>query len=427
MAQILFFLIIIFVIADFALEQTLSILNRKMLSPIIPEKLKGIYEEEKYAKQQNYTLTNSRFSDYTRLFTLAIELAMLLLGGFAWVDEWVRSFPQNEIVVSLSFFAVLYIGNEILTLPFAIYNTFWIEEKFGFNKTTPKTFVLDLIKSLVLSVVLMGGVLWLVLWLYQKLGDSFWLATWGALSLFSLVMLLFYSEWIVPLFNKQKPLEEGELRTAIESFCGKAGFSLKNIFVIDGSKRSTKANAYFTGFGKKKRVVLFDTLIEQLNTEEVVAVLAHEVGHYKRKHVVSSLIISFVQSFVLLYLLSIFLKYPVSAEILGVAQPSFHIGVVVFGLLYQPVSTVLGLVMNLFSRRNEYQADAFAGNYGLGDALVSGLKKISVHALSNLNPHPAYVFVHYSHPTLLQRMEKIRDLTPALPKGKGDEMLILSK
>lgn len=427
MAHILFFLIIIFVVADFALEQTLSVLNRKMLSPIIPDKLKGIYEEEKYAKQQNYTLTNSRFSDYTRLFTLAIELAMLLLGGFAWVDEWVRGFSQNEIVISLAFFAVLYIGNEILTLPFTIYNTFWIEEKFGFNKTTPKTFVLDLVKSLALSVVLMGGILWLVLWLYQKLGDSFWLATWGALSLFSLVMLLFYSEWIVPLFNKQKPLEEGELRTAIESFCEKAGFSLTNIFVIDGSKRSTKANAYFTGFGKKKRVVLFDTLIEQLNTEEVVAVLAHEVGHYKRKHVISSLIISFVQSFVMLYLLSIFLKYPVSAEILGVSQPSFHIGVVVFGLLYQPVSTVLGLVMNLFYRKNEYQADAFANDYGLGEALVNGLKKISVHALSNLNPHPAYVFVHYSHPTLLQRMEKIGDLTPALPKGKGDEVLTLSK
>ena len=407
MAHTLFYLIILFVVADFVLEQTLSMLNRKMLSPVIPEKLKGIYDEEKYAKQQNYTLTNSRFSDYTRLFTLVIELAMLLMGGFAWVDEWVRGFTQNEIVISLSFFAVLYIGNEILTLPFAIYSTFRIEERFGFNKTTPKTFVLDLLKSFALGIVLMGGILTLILWLYQKLGDNFWLATWGALSLFSLVMLLFYSEWIVPLFNKQKPLEEGDLRSAIEAFSQKAGFSLKNIFVIDGSKRSTKANAYFTGFGKKKRVVLYDTLIEQLDTEEVVAVLAHEVGHYKRKHVISSLIISFVQSFVLLYLLSIFLKYPVSAEILGVSQSSFHIGVVVFGLLYQPVSTVLGLVMNLFSRRNEYQADAFANDYGLGEALISGLKKISVHALSNLNPHPAYVFVHYSHPTLLQRMEHI--------------------
>lgn len=407
MAQTLFLLIILFVVADFALEQTLSILNRKMLSPIIPDKLKGIYDDEKYAKQQNYTLTNSRFSDYTRLFTLAIELAMLLLGGFAWVDEWVRTFAQNEIVVSLSFFAVLYIGNEILTLPFSIYNTFVIEEKFGFNKTTPKTFVLDIFKSLALSIVLMGGIFTLILWLYQKLGENFWLATWGALSLFSLVMLLFYSEWIVPLFNKQKPLEKGDLRSAIEAFSQKAGFNLKNTYVMDGSTRSTKANAYFTGFGKKKRVVLFDTLIEQLSVEEVVAVLAHEVGHYKKKHVVSSLFISFAQSFILLYLLSLFLKYPISVEVLGASKPSFHIGIVVFGLLYQPVSTLLGLLMNQFSRHNEYQADAFANAYGLGGALVSGLKKISVHALSNLNPHPAYVFVHYSHPTLLQRMKKI--------------------
>ncbi len=411
MAHTLFLLIIFFVVADFVLEQTLSVLNRKMLSPNIPDKLKGIYDEEKYAKQQSYTLTNSRFSDYTRIFTLVIELAMLLLGGFAWVDNWVRTFTQNEIVVSLSFFAVLYIGNEVLTLPFSVYNTFVIEGKFGFNKTTPKVFVLDVFKSIALSIVLMGGILTFVLWLYQMLGDNFWLATWGALSAFSLVMLLFYSEWIVPLFNKQKPLEEGELRCAIESFSQKAGFGLKNIYVMDGSKRSTKANAYFTGFGRKKRVVLFDTLIEQLSVEEVVAVLAHEVGHYKKKHVISSLFISFAQSFILLYLLSLFLKYPVSAEVLGVSMPSFHIGIVVFGLLYQPVSTLLGLVMNQFSRHNEYQADAFANTYGLGSALVSGLKKISVHALSNLNPHPAYVFVHYSHPTLLQRMGRIQGRT----------------
>lgn len=409
MSQILFYIIIAFVLLDFIMEQTLSVLNRKMLSPVIPEKLKGIYDDEKYAKQQDYTRVNSRFSDYTRMFTLLLELAMLLLGGFAWVDEWVRSFAQNEILVSLSFFAVLYIGNEVLTLPFSVYDTFVIEQKFGFNKTTPKTFVLDIFKSMALSLVLMGIILTFILWLYQQLGENFWLATWGALSLFSLVMLLFYSEWIVPLFNKQKPLEEGELRAAIESFCQKAGFGLKNIYVMDGSKRSTKANAYFTGFGQKKRVVLFDTLIEQLTTEEVVAVLAHEVGHYKKKHVVWSLFISFVQSFVMLYLLSLFLKYPVSAEILGVAKPSFHIGVVVFGLLYQPVSMLLGLVMHQFSRRNEYQADAFAARYGLGEALIGGLKKISVHALSNLNPHPAYVFVHYSHPTLLQRISQIQD------------------
>jgi Zn-dependent protease with chaperone function len=408
MALYLFILIIFFVAADYLLEQTLSALNRGRLSPVIPAKLVGIYDQEKYARQQNYSLVNSHFDDFARLFTLALELGMLFLDGFAWVDDIARSISDNDIVISLIFFGILFIGNEILTLPFTLYSTFIIEERFGFNTTTAKTFLFDSIKSMLLAIVLGGGILALILWLYQQLGDHFWLATWAAISLFSLIMLLFYSEWIVPLFNKQKPLEEGELRTAIEAFADKAGFGLKNIFVIDGSKRSTKANAYFTGFGKKKRVVLYDTLIEQLTAEEVVAVLAHEVGHYKKKHVVSSLILSFVQSFVLLYILSLFLRLPVSAEVLNAAKPSFHIGIVVFGLLYQPISVVLALVMNVFSRKHEYEADAFAAEYGLGEALISGLKKISVQALSNLNPHLAYVFVHYSHPTLLQRMERIQ-------------------
>jgi STE24 endopeptidase len=408
MALFLFILIIFFVAADYLLEQTLSALNRGCLSPIIPAKLVDIYDQEKYARQQNYTLVNSHFDDFARLFTLALELGMLFLDGFAWVDDIARSISDNEMVVSLLFFGILFIGNEILTLPFTLYSTFVIEERFGFNTTTARTFFFDSLKSLLLTIVLGGGILALILWLYQQLGDQFWLATWAAISLFSLIMLLFYSEWIVPLFNKQKPLGEGELRTAIEAFADKAGFSLKNIFVIDGSKRSTKANAYFTGFGKKKRVVLYDTLIEQLTTEEVVAVLAHEIGHYKKKHVVSSLILSFVQSFILLYILSLFLRLPISAEVLNTAKPSFHIGIVVFGLLYQPISLVLGLIMNVFSRKHEYEADAFTTEYGLGEALISGLKKISVQALSNLNPHPAYVFVHYSHPTLLQRMEHIQ-------------------
>lgn len=407
MAQILFSLIIAFVIADFLLEQVLSFLNRRMMSADIPEKLKGIYEPEKYATQQDYQKTNTRFADKTRLFALVLELLMLLMGGFSLVDEWARSITQNEMLVSLIFFAILYLGNELLTLPLSIYSTFVIEEKFGFNKMTPRLFVFDTLKSMAVSIVLMGAILAAVIALYNWLGANFWIVAWAVISLFSLVMLLFYSEWIVPLFNKQTPLEEGDLRSAIEAFSVKAGFSLKNIYVMDGSKRSSKANAYFTGFGQKKRVVLYDTLIEQLSVEEVVAVLAHEVGHYKKRHVISSILISFVQSFVLLYLLSLFLQYPVSAEILSVSRPSFHIGVIVFGLLYQPVSTLLGIVMSLFSRRNEYEADAFAAQFGLGDALCSGLRKISVQALSNLNPHPAYVFVHYSHPTLLQRINNL--------------------
>ncbi len=408
MAEQLFFLILIFIVIDYILEQSLSVLNRSMLSPLIPDKLKGIYEEEKYARQQQYSRANSLFGDFNRLFSLLLELLMLLLGGFALLDGWVREITQNEVLVSLLFFGVLFLGNGLLSLPFSVYSTFVIEEKFGFNKTTAKVFVLDLIKSTLLSVVLMGAILGFVVWIYHLTGDSFWIIAWAVISLFSLVMMLFYSEWIVPLFNKQTPLAEGELRTAIEAFSAKAGFGLDNIYVMDGSKRSSKANAYFTGFGKKKRIVLFDTLIDQLTVNEVVAVLAHEVGHYKKKHVLRGLITSFAHSFVLLFLLSLFLKYPVSAEILGVEKPSFHIGVLVFGLLYQPVSTLLGLVMHLFSRRHEYQADAYAVGFGLGNELAEALKKISVHALSNLNPHPAYVFFHYSHPTLLQRIERMQ-------------------
>jgi len=408
MAETLFYLILIFIVADYLLEQTLSVLNRKMLSPVIPEKLKGIYDEEKYARQQQYTLANSRFGDFSRFFALLPELLMLLLGGFALLDGWVRSVTQNEMLVSLLFFGVLFLGSGLFSLPFSVYSTFVIEEKFGFNKTTAKIFLLDLVKSTLLSVVLMGVILGFVIWVYNQTGDSFWMIAWAAISLFSLVMMLFYSEWIVPLFNKQTLLAEGELRTAIEAFSAKAGFGLDNIYVMDGSKRSSKANAYFTGFGKKKRIVLFDTLIEQLTVNEVVAVLAHEVGHYKKKHVLRGLITTFAHSFVLLFLLSLFLKYPLSAEILGVGQMSFHVGVLVFGLLYQPVSTLLGVIMSFFSRKHEYQADAYAVEFGLGEELAEGLKKISVHALSNLNPHPAYVFFHYSHPTLLQRIERMK-------------------
>lgn len=411
MSTILFILIILFIVADYILEQTLSVLNRKRLSPIIPEKLRGIYEPEKYAKQQAYSKTNSRFSDYTRLFSLSIVLIILLFGGFAWIDNWLRSLTSNELLISLLFFGILYLGNEIITLPFSIYSTFVIEERFEFNKTTPRTFVLDFFKSILLSIILMGGVLAIIIALYNWLGANFWFVAWLTISLISVIMLLFYSEWIVPLFNKQTPLEEGELRSAIEDFAQKAGFELKNIFVMDGSKRSSKANAYFTGFGKKKRIVLYDTLIEQLTTDEVVAVLAHEVGHYKKHHVISSIIISFTQTFVMLFLLSLFLKSPVSAEILGVTKSSFHISVIVFGLLYQPISTLLGIAMNQFSRKNEYEADAYAASFGLADPLGSGLKKISVQALSNLDPHPAYVFVHYSHPTVLQRIEKLEPNT----------------
>jgi STE24 endopeptidase len=268
--------------------------------------------------------------------------------------------------------------------------------------------VLDQIKTIALTLVLTGILLTVVLVVYEHAGGWFWLSAWLAVSVFSLTVAFFYSEWIVPIFNKQTPLEEGELRSAIEAFAQKASFPVRNIYIIDGSKRSTKSNAYFTGFGKKKRIVLFDTLIEDLSTEEIVAVLAHEIGHYKMKHIFYTIAISLASTGFMLWAMSIFLNNPSLARALGGTAPSFHLGLVGFSLLYSPLSYVLDLAVDYLSRKHEYAADKFAAGYGTGDALVSGLKKISSKSLANLTPHPIVVFCRYSHPTLLQRIHHIQ-------------------
>ena len=283
-----------------------------------------------------------------------------------------------------------------------------IEEKFGFNKSTPKLFVMDWLKGILLTALLGGFIFVAILIIYQYTETWFWLLAWILVSAFSLIMSLFYSEWIVPLFNKQTPLEEGELRDAIEIFAQKAGFELKNIYVMDGSKRSTKANAYFTGMGKKKRIVLFDTLINDLNTEEIVAVLAHEIGHYKKKHIIYSMIMSIISTGITFYILSLFLGNLSLSKALGGEIASFHLGLIGFSFLFAPISELTGLFFNAISRKNEYEADAYAAGFGLGNALISGLEKLSVKSLSNLNPHPLVVFWYYSHPTLLQRIRNIK-------------------
>jgi STE24 endopeptidase len=307
----------------------------------------------------------------------------------------------------LIFFGIVVIAAGLLNLPFSIYDTFVIEKKFGFNKTTPGTFVLDLIKSLFLGTIIGGGLMALIIWIYGLTGNWFWILSWGVLSLFSLFMAMFYSNLIVPLFNKQTPLPEGELRTAIHEFAQKVGFKLDNIFIINGSKRSSKGNAYFSGLGPKKRIVLYDTLIDELTVDELVAVLAHEIGHYKKKHVLLGLLIGLIQTGILLFLFSLFVKSPSLSRALGVAEPNFHIGMVAFGILYSPVSLVTGLFVSKMSRRNEFKADQFAAENFDPAALASALKKLSVQNLSNMTPHPLYVFFHYSHPPLLQRLEKL--------------------
>lgn len=378
------------------------------MNPIIPAQLEGIYNETEYTRQQAYQKENSRFGVYSALFSFVILLAVLLLGGFGWLDNLLRNYINNEVGLTLAFFGTIYLISTIISLPFDYYAIFGIEEKFGFNKSTPKVFWIDQIKGLLITIVLGGAILSLITWFYNGLGNVAWLYAWGVVTVFSLFMTLFYSNLIVPLFNKQTPLEEGELRDAIEAFGQKAGFGINNIYVMDASKRSTKANAYFTGFGSKKRIVLYDTLINDLSTNEIVAVLAHEIGHYKKRHTLQSMIISICYTGIVLYLISLFLNNTGIAEALGANEPSFHIGLIAFSVLFTPISLVLGIFSSMMSRKNEYQADAYAASFGLGDELIGGLKKLSVKSLSNLNPDSLYVFFYYSHPTLLQRIEKLK-------------------
>ena len=409
--KILFFLIIFFVVADFVLERYLTYLNIQYSKQELPEILQGIYDEEKYKKQQEYFRTNTRFSMLTSTLSFVIILLMLIFGGFGWLDNLLRKITEHQILLPLLYFGVLFFASEIINLPFEWYDTFVIEEKFGFNKVTPKLFIVDKIKEILLSVIIGGGILATIIWIYTLTPNYFWLWAWLVVTFFSLIMNMFYSEIIVPLFNKQTPLPEGELRAEIEKFASKAGFKLSNIYVIDSSKRSTKANAYFSGLGNKKRIVLFDTLLNKLTTEEIVAVLAHEIGHYKHRHTLYQFLISLPVNLLLFFLLGYILKSDIFAQVLGVASASFHINVIVFSLLYAPLSLLLGIFSNILSRKFEFQADAFAAQYGYATFLQSGLKKLSETSLSNLMPHPLYVFFHYSHPTLYQRLTKLVSYT----------------
>lgn len=400
----LFIIIVSIIIVEFIFDKILDILNLRNLSPKLPEEAKGIYDEEKYRKSQEYYKVNHNFSMLTSTISLIGLLLMLFLNGFSYVDSLVRSYTENPIIMALLFFGILGIASDILSLPFSIYKTFVIEEKFGFNKTTVKTFIMDKLKGYLLAAIICGGLFSLIIWIYQSTGNYFWLFAWAVISFFTIFITMFYTTFLVPIFNKLTPLPEGELRTAIEEYCRKVGFKLKNLFVIDGSKRSAKANAYFSGLGAKKTIVLYDTLIEKHSVEELVAVLAHEVGHYKKKHTLIGTIQGIAQTGVMLFILSLFLGNPVLANALGAGQSSFHIDILAFGLLYSPLSEILGIISNILSRKHEFEADAYAKETYSGNALSAALKKLSSDNLSNLKPHPAYVFVHYSHPPVLERL-----------------------
>jgi STE24 endopeptidase len=407
MHNTVFFLILILPVTGFIIERYLDYLNSLMWSDILPERLKGICDEEAYRKTQLYQKDNNRLSTWSSVLNLAVILIMIIAGGFALVDNLARSLSANLVIIALAFFGVIGFVSDIINIPFGYYDTFVIEKKYGFNTTTLGTFITDHLKSWFIALMVGVPVLGLITWFYYKTGRNFWLYAWGLITVFSVFINLFYSELIVPLFNKQVPLPDGSLRNQIETFSQKTGFKLRNIYVIDGSKRSTKANAYFSGFGPKKRIVLYDTLQKELSEEEIVAVLAHEIGHYKKKHVLLNLIFSVFTTGLMLFLLSVVVNNPSLSKALGSENASFHMGLIVFGILYSPLSLIIGLLTNWVSRKNEFAADNYVREKFKPELLATALIKLSVKNLSNMMPHPAYVFFHYSHPPLLQRLEKL--------------------
>lgn len=405
-------LIIIVTIAfDFVLDLISNWMNLKSLSKQLPDEFEGVYDEETYAKSQEYTKVRTRFGFITGAFDLLLLLGFWFSGGFNWLDEIIRAWDFNELVTGVLYITILLVAKSIISLPFSIYSTFVIEEKFGFNKTTPKTFVTDLFKGLGLGALIGIPLLAGLLAFFMYTGDFAWLYAWIAITLFSLVMQYVAPTWIMPIFNKFTPLEEGELRTKIEDYTNKVNFPLKGLFVIDGSKRSSKSNAFFTGFGKNKRIALYDTLIENHTHDELVAVLAHEIGHYKKKHIIKGMITGVIQTGVTFFLLSVFLKAEGLFDAFHMEQMSVYAGLIFFGMLYAPIEMILSLFAQIVSRKHEFEADEFAAStIKNAENMVSTLKKLSKDNLSNLTPHPFYVFLNYSHPPVLQRINAIRGL-----------------
>lgn len=403
------FLTIILVIltANFILDQTLAYLNLSHLKSTIPSALKGIYEDDKYAQSQAYTKANTKFGFITETFSFILTFVVLKMGLLGQLNDALSISYSNPIVLALVFFGILFIASDVLNIPFSLYSTFVIEEKFGFNKTTLKTFVIDKLKGYVLTALIGSVIISILLYLTTTIGENFWIYFWAVVSVLMVGINMFYTSLILPLFNKLTPLEDGELKTAITAYSQKIDFPLDNIYVIDGSKRSNKANAFFSGIGKKKKIVLYDTLINNHSIEELVAVLAHEVGHFKRKHIITTMILAVAQVGFMLFLLSKFAFNTELSQALGAKSYAMHLNLVAFTMMYAPISSITSILMNLLSRKNEFEADDYASETYSSKALQVALKKLSVNNLSNLTPHPAVVFVSYSHPPMLARLENL--------------------
>lgn len=403
---------LIFILALLVFNWLLSLivetLNVRNVSTEIPEEFNGIYDDEKYATSQRYLKDNTRFGQIQAAIMLPLTIAFILLGGFSWINDTAQATSEHMIVQGLVFGGILMLLSQIISLPFSIYNTFVIEEKYGFNKTTAKTFIIDLLKGLLLTVLLGAPIFALVLWIFSAVASA-WLWAWGALSAIQLFILFIAPVVILPLFNKFTPLEDGDLRSAIEKFAAAQKFTLSGIFKIDGSKRSTKSNAFFTGFGKTKRIALFDTLIDNHSTAELVGVLAHEIGHCKRGHIKQTIVISLVSSLLMFFILSLFITKGGLYAAFGIDGTPLYAGLIFFGFLYAPISMILGLIGMILSRKHEFEADAFAAETTQAPGeMITALKKLSVDNLSNLTPHPLKVFLEYSHPPVLERIKALR-------------------
>ena len=415
-AQLWFFIIVSLVVFNYLFSNILDFVNHRNWKDEIPNELKDFYNKEKYKTAKDYAISKNKIGLFSSSISFLFIMSLLLFNGYGFIDQLVssdilKSFLPFDINSSFAqsglFFFILFILNSIISIPFSYYNTFIIEEKFGFNKTTKSTFFLDILKSSLLSIFIGGALLFLALYLYDNLNDGFWLWLWIGLSFLMIFINMFYADLIVPIFNKLKPLDDGELRQKIEKYSKEVGYLLKNIYVIDGSKRSTKANAFFSGLGPRKTIALYDTLIEKHTENELVAVLAHEVGHFKKKHIFSGLIMSIIQIGVMTFFFELCLKLPDISLALGGSEASFHLGLIGFSIVFSPISMLSGILMNYISRKNEFEADAYAKETFNGEDLSLALKKLSVDSLSNIYPHPLYVFFHYSHPPLIQRLRAL--------------------
>ena len=403
------YLIIGLVVFNYLFSTVLDFVNAKNWRTEIPPIMKDYYNKEKYVKAKNYSKEKGRVSLISSTISSSITILFLASGGYGWLNNTISNYYEIPFLKSGFFFLALFILSDVISIPFSCFNTFVIEEKYGFNKMTVKTFVMDKIKGYLLTIIVGGLLLFGAIYLVSILEKGFWLWLWISLSLLMVFVNMFYADLIVPIFNKLTPLETGSLRDNIESYTKKIGYSLKNIYIIDGSKRSSKANAFFSGLGPRKTIALYDTLVNNHTEEELVAVLAHEVGHYKKKHVLTSLFLSIFQLGLMCFLLEICLKVGEISQALGGEEIEFHLGLIAFGILYSPLGTILSILMNLNSRRNEFEADAFAKETYDGVALATALKNLSVDSLSNLYPHPFYIFIHYSHPPLLKRLKALNE------------------